>query len=103
MNPNMDVIGLEHKVSSETRHIFDDDFWEVRIWCSVFTLAQNLNRGVSQSIDVVITGLDNVEARLFVDAQCVRHHKPMLDSGTLGTKGNVQVQMPKYECNEMNS
>lgn len=37
---------------------------------------------------------DNVEARQYVDEQCVRHHRWLIDSGTLGTKGNVQVIVP---------
>ena len=34
---------------------------------------------------------DNVEAREYVDAMCVKHGRWLLDSGTLGTKGNTQV------------
>ena len=26
-----------------------------------------------------------------MDSQCILHEKPLLESGTLGTKGNVQV------------
>jgi hypothetical protein len=43
--------------------------------------------------DVILNALDNVDARLFVDSQCVRHGRWLLDSGTLGTKGNVQVSV----------
>jgi hypothetical protein len=49
--------------------------------------------------DVVVTALDNVDARRFVDAQCVRHRKPLLDSGTLGTKGNTQIVVPRLTEN----
>jgi molybdopterin/thiamine biosynthesis adenylyltransferase len=35
-----------------------------------------------------------VEARKYVDGQCVQHGKWLLDSGTLGTKGNTQVREP---------
>ncbi len=45
-------------------------------------------------MDVVLTALDNVEARQFVDKMCVEHHRPLLDSGTLGVKGNTQVVIP---------
>jgi hypothetical protein len=34
---------------------------------------------------------DNVEARTYMDRRCVYYHKPLLESGTLGTKGNTQV------------
>jgi molybdopterin/thiamine biosynthesis adenylyltransferase len=37
---------------------------------------------------------DNVDARRYVDAQCVTYGKWMVDSGTLGTKGNTQVVVP---------
>ncbi len=41
------------------------------------------------------TALDNVDARLYVDSKCLFHHKPLLESGTLGTKGNTQVVVPR--------
>lgn len=54
---------------------FDDTFW-------------------SAGCDVVLNALDNVEARLFVDSQCVAHGIGLIDAGTLGPKGNVQVVVP---------
>ena len=42
----------------------------------------------------VVTALDSVDARRFVDAQCVRHRLALLDSGTLGTRGNTQCVLP---------
>lgn len=62
------------KVGPETEEIFDDDFWN------------NLN--------FVTNALDNVEARSYVDRRCVFFRKPLLESGTLGTKGNSQVIIP---------
>lgn len=38
--------------------------------------------------------LDNVDARMYMDRRCVYYRKPLLESGTLGTKGNVQVVIP---------
>ncbi len=35
-----------------------------------------------------------MEAREYVDAMCVKHGRWLLDSGTLGTKGNTQVIIP---------
>lgn len=43
---------------------------------------------------MIVNALDNVSARKYVDEQCVRYEKPLLESGTLGTKGNVQVIIP---------
>jgi len=54
---------------------FNDDFW-------------------ASGCDVVLNALDNVEARLFVDSQCVAHALGLIDAGTLGPKGNVQVVIP---------
>lgn len=76
MNP--DLIGkfviLPDRVGAETEHIFNEDFWE--------------------DLDGVTNALDNVDARQYVDRRCVFFRKPLLDSGTLGTKGNTQVVLP---------
>lgn len=40
------------------------------------------------------TALDNIDARLYVDRRCVLYGKWLVDSGTLGTKGNTQVVIP---------
>lgn len=48
----------------------------------------------SNKVDVVLNALDNVEARLFMDSQCVANEKTLIDAGTLGSKGNVQVVVP---------
>jgi ubiquitin-activating enzyme E1 len=58
----------------DTESTFNDDFWN--------------------GLSGVCTALDNVEARLYVDNRCVYYGKPMLESGTLGTKGNTQVIVP---------
>lgn len=44
--------------------------------------------------DVISNALDNVEARAYVDERCIRIRKPLVDAGTLGTKGHVQVVIP---------
>lgn len=31
---------------------------------------------------------------MYMDRRCVYYRKPLLESGTLGTKGNVQVVIP---------
>ena len=61
-------------MGSDTEAFFDEDFWE--------------------SLDCVVNALDNVEARLYVDSKCVDFARPLLESGTLGTKGNTQVGCP---------
>lgn len=74
INPAMHIRPYENKVAPETEEIFNDDFYD--------------------SIDMICTALDNVEARLYVDQRCLFYQKPMLESGTLGTKGNTQVVVP---------
>lgn len=76
---NPDLTGKIHakldKVGTETENIFNNEFWE--------------------SLDFVENALDNVDARTYVDRRCVFFKKPLLESGTLGTKGNTQVVIPR--------
>ncbi|KAK7749959.1 E1 ubiquitin-activating protein [Diatrype stigma] len=76
MNPDLEgkITCLKDRVSPETEHIFNEEFWE--------------------ELDGVTNALDNVEARTYVDRRCVFFHKSLLESGTLGTKGNTQVVLP---------
>lgn len=76
MNPELTgkIDSRIDKVGPETEHIFNNEFWE--------------------GLDVVTNALDNVEARSYVDKRCVFFKKPLLESGTLGTKGNTQVIIP---------
>ncbi|XP_078399311.1 ubiquitin-like modifier-activating enzyme 1 [Cetorhinus maximus] len=74
MNSSVRITAHENRVGPETEDIYNQDFFE------------NLN-GVANA-------LDNVETRNYVDSRCVLYHKPLLESGTLGTKGNVQVVVP---------
>ncbi|KAK0718121.1 hypothetical protein B0T26DRAFT_676325 [Lasiosphaeria miniovina] len=77
MNPDLTghIVSLKDRVGPETEHIFNEDFWS--------------------GLDGVTNALDNVEARTYVDRRCVFFHKPLLESGTLGTKGNTQVVLPR--------
>lgn len=74
MNPHFNIEYQEHRVCPDTENIFNEDFFE--------------------KIDVVATALDTIDARLYVDKRCVYFRKPLLDSGTLGTKGSTQVVIP---------
>ena len=75
MNGAMNVEALLDRVGPETEAVFDDAFWE--------------------KLHGVCNALDNVQARLYVDQRCVYYQKPLLESGTLGPKGNVQVVVPR--------
>uniref|UniRef100_A0A7S1BIN6 Ubiquitin-activating enzyme E1 C-terminal domain-containing protein n=1 Tax=Corethron hystrix TaxID=216773 RepID=A0A7S1BIN6_9STRA len=74
MNPGMKIVAHQEKVCSETETLFSDAFYA--------------------SLDGVCTALDNVQARLYMDSRCVFYQLPMLESGTLGTKGNTQIVVP---------
>ncbi|KAL3205780.1 hypothetical protein MRX96_040645 [Rhipicephalus microplus] len=82
MNPDLNITPHEDKVGPETESVYNDMF---------FT---HLN-GVASAID-------NVEGRRYIDHLCVRYCKPLVDSGTEGTKGSVQVVVPflteSYTC-----
>lgn len=74
MNPDMQVEAFLDKVCQESEATYSDAFF--------------------QSLDFVVNALDNVAARLYVDGRCVVNQRALLESGTLGTKGHVQVIIP---------
>ncbi|XP_076839659.1 ubiquitin-like modifier-activating enzyme 1 isoform X2 [Brachyhypopomus gauderio] len=74
MNPSIHITGHQNRVGPDTEKVYDDDFFE--------------------KLDGVANALDNVDARMYMDRRCVYYRKPLLESGTLGTKGNVQVVIP---------
>jgi ubiquitin-activating enzyme E1 len=74
MNPSLNIHAQSLRVGPSTEEFWNDDFWN--------------------ALDGVVTALDNVEARIYVDQRCVYYQKPMIDSGTLGTKGSTQVVVP---------
>lgn len=74
MNPQVNVVAHENRVGPDTEKTYDDGFFE--------------------NLDGVANALDNVEARIYMDRRCVYYRKPLLESGTLGTKGNTQVVVP---------
>uniref|UniRef100_A0A8C5MVR8 E1 ubiquitin-activating enzyme n=1 Tax=Leptobrachium leishanense TaxID=445787 RepID=A0A8C5MVR8_9ANUR len=74
MNPSLHITGHQNRVGTDTEKVYDDDFFE--------------------ALDGVANALDNVDARMYMDRRCVYYRKPLLESGTLGTKGNVQVVIP---------
>ncbi|VEL39318.1 unnamed protein product [Protopolystoma xenopodis] len=43
---------------------------------------------------LVLAALDNVPARRYLDSRCVANRLVMLESGTLASKGHVQVVLP---------
>ena len=79
INNALNVDSHQLFVAQETEHIFNDEFWE--------------------SLSFVVNAVDNINARLYVDKRCVWYEKPLLESGTLGTKANSQMIIPhKTKC-----
>ena len=62
------------KVHEGTANIFTDKFFEEQT--------------------IVTNALDNVQARRYIDMRCVNSKIPLIESGTLGPKGHVQVVIP---------
>ncbi|QKF94300.1 ubiquitin activating enzyme [Fadolivirus algeromassiliense] len=74
MNPDVNVEARLDKMGPETESVYNMQFYN--------------------DLDGVANALDNVMARRYVDSRCVTFKKSLLESGTLATKGNVQVIVP---------
>ncbi|EPQ59902.1 hypothetical protein GLOTRDRAFT_125688 [Gloeophyllum trabeum ATCC 11539] len=76
MNPDLKghILSKQEPVGPDTENVYGDEFFD--------------------GIDGVTNALDNVKARQYMDQRCVFYLKPLLESGTLGTKGNTQVIVP---------
>jgi ubiquitin-activating enzyme E1 len=74
MNPAFKVKSMEMFVGAKTEDTFNDEFWT--------------------SLSGVCNALDNMEARFYVDAQCVKYELSLLESGTMGPSGNVDPVVP---------
>lgn len=66
---------------------------------------ERLNPAIYQAADVVIGGLDSMNARLNLNAQCMRFRKPLVDGGVSGYHGHLYTIFPYenacYECNPL--
>lgn len=79
INPSLNVTAYTTYVDPSTENIFNDTFWE--------------------RLNFIVNAVDNIKARLYVDQKCVWYEKPLLESGTLGTKANSQMVVPfKTKC-----
>ena len=75
INPDLKIICHQNRVCAETESIYNDDFYE--------------------KLDEVATLLGNdVDARIYMYRHCVYYRKSLLESDTLGEKGNNQVVIP---------
>ncbi|CAJ0966814.1 unnamed protein product [Ranitomeya imitator] len=74
INPQLKIEPRLDKVCPATENIYTDDFYTKQ--------------------DIIVTALDNVEARRYVDSRSVSNMRPLLDSGTMGTKGHTEIIVP---------
>ncbi|CAH8671550.1 unnamed protein product [Schistosoma curassoni] len=98
INPNISVRAMCDKFWPNTeKTIFTDEF------LLQATKYSNYKQGItSPSIlntssykhGIVLAALDCVPTRRYLDSRCVTMHLPLIESGTLGTKGHVQVILP---------
>jgi molybdopterin/thiamine biosynthesis adenylyltransferase len=58
------------------------------------TMAGGENNRQVSSVAVLLNALDNLAARQYMDQKSRAYSKPLIDSGTLGTKGHVQTCVP---------
>ncbi|XP_021790079.1 ubiquitin-like modifier-activating enzyme 7 isoform X5 [Papio anubis] len=74
LNPDLQVIPLTYPLDPTTEHIYGDNFFS--------------------HVDGVAAALDSFQARRYVAARCTHYLKPLLEAGTLGTRGSAKVFMP---------
>jgi ubiquitin-activating enzyme E1 len=74
VNTSFNCEDLQSRVGTENEHIFNEKFWT--------------------SQDFIINAVDNIHARRYIDSMCTWYGKPLIDSGTLGTKAHVQMIVP---------
>ena len=74
-NSFRNIVNNEYGLNINTsNNIFNDEFWEKQ--------------------DFVINAVDNIKARKYIDSKCTWYTKPLIDSGTLGTKAHSQMIFP---------
>ncbi|XP_032405028.1 LOW QUALITY PROTEIN: ubiquitin-like modifier-activating enzyme 1 [Xiphophorus hellerii] len=74
MNPQIKITAHQNRLDPDSEGVYDYNFF--------------------MGLDGVAAALDNVEARVYLDKRCVQHQKPMLEGGTLGSKGHTLVVVP---------
>uniref|UniRef100_A0AAR2ISJ7 E1 ubiquitin-activating enzyme n=1 Tax=Pygocentrus nattereri TaxID=42514 RepID=A0AAR2ISJ7_PYGNA len=74
MNPSVNITAHQNRVCPESEGIYTHQFYS--------------------GLDGVAAALDNVDARVYLDGRCVQYQRPMLEGGTLGSKGHTLVVVP---------
>ena len=74
MNPSLKSKAFELRVDTASESIFTDDYYN--------------------NLTYIVNAVDNIKARMYVDAKAVLHRKWLFEAGTLGTKCNSQIIRP---------
>ena len=74
INKDMNIKSYQLLVNDDTRNIFDDEFIDKQ--------------------NILISAVDNIEARKFIDNLSTFYNKIFIDSGTEGTKANSDIYYP---------
>ena len=74
INKDMNIQSYQLLVNDETRYLFDDEFIDKQ--------------------NILISAVDNIEARKFIDNLSTFYNKIFIDSGTEGTKANSDIYYP---------
>ncbi|XP_035007429.1 ubiquitin-like modifier-activating enzyme 1 [Hippoglossus stenolepis] len=74
INPQMRITAHQNRLDADSEEVYGYDFF--------------------MGLNGVAAALDNVEARVYLDGRCVQHQKPLLEGGTLGSRGHTQVVVP---------
>ena len=118
MNPHINILAQENRVGAETENIYTDEFFESlsgvanaldNVEASTCVSCASGNRSCANCscvcmychwqklLSVVAACVSRgwrLVAGMYMDRRCVYYRKSLLESGTLGTKGNVQVVIP---------
>ncbi|KAM6325297.1 ubiquitin-like modifier-activating enzyme 7 [Podargus strigoides] len=74
MNPDIRVTAHQNQMGPATELLYGNDFF--------------------RQLDGVVSALDTLEARAYLDTRCLHCLTPLLDTGTEGPRGNVVVMVP---------
>ncbi|NXL87100.1 UBA1 enzyme, partial [Alectura lathami] len=74
MNPDVKVTAHQTQLGPDSEQHFGDAFF--------------------QRLDGVVSALDTLKARAYLESRCVRSRTPLLDSGTEGMRGSVLAMVP---------
>ena len=75
MNKSFNCKDFHQKVSKEAENIFDKNFWERK--------------------DIIISTVDDDKARVYLNDQCLKFNKMLLNIGTSRIRSKVDIVIPK--------